>query len=355
MSGQSTIEWTDGTWNIATGCTKVSPACDHCYIDRTMPFRVAHRKFDGPDTGATTGVLLHPDRITMPLSKRAGQKWFTSSLTDVFHTDIPDDYLARVFAVMAVTPRHTYQVLTKRPARMASLFTDDDWVREVGGEIAALLADHPGKADLPAGVGDWWPLRNVWCGVTAENQQWANIRIPILLETPAARRFVSVEPMLGPVELVSLRTRPSSPVMLDALRGFEIAPGGSKRPVRRLDWVIAGGETGPGARPSDPAWFRLMQIQCAATSTPFFFKQWGDWAPAAPGAEYATDKGRFLLVEQNGNTHSGADLMRQFARGGLPGSTTRPTLMQRVGKKRAGRDLYPGKTFDEFPPAVMTP
>ena len=254
MSDKSKIEWTDTTWNPVTGCTKVSPGCTNCYIERTRPMRMANRRFTyrGKALGVTTGVQLHPERLEAPRDWRKPRRVFVNSMSDLFHEDVPDEFISHVFAVMSMTPQHSYQILTKRPERMADYLTimtrDPDaycfaWARD-GGFLGGL----PGLP-LPATA---WPLPNVWLGVSVENQHWADIRIPLLLQTPAAVRFVSYEPALGPVRFGSLKA---------------------------LNQIIVGGESGPRARPFDPEWARQTIAQCRAAGVAPFVKQLGSvWA-----------------------------------------------------------------------------
>lgn len=271
MSQNSAIEWTEATWNPTTGCTKVSPACAHCYIERTPPFRMRGRTFV---KGHIT-IELHPDRLDTPLKRRKPTVYFVNSLSDLFHEDIPDAFIDRVFAVMALTPQHTYQVLTKRPERMRDYLRDPARHHDVTMAMQG-LSDMGGVADLlPAGRSfpRWplvWPMSNVWLGVSVENQHFADTRIPLLLDTPAAVRFLSCEPLLGPVSLyrhVHHETSGSSADWRD----------------RRLGWVIAGGESGPTSRPSNPDWFRSLRDECQRYNVPFFFKQWGGFTPKSGG------------------------------------------------------------------------
>lgn len=252
MSGRTNIEWTDATWNPVTGCTKISAGCTHCYIARTPPFRMAGRQFwheEGSDRiGATTGVQLHPERLGVPLSWRKPRKVFVCSLADLFHASVPDEFIARVFASMARSPQHTFQVLTKRANRMHSL---------LGNDGQTLLEATTDEATAEA-LYRQWPLPNVWLGVSAETQQWADIRIPALLDTPAAVRWVSAEPLLGPIDLKrAAAVPPRSPITGD----LDPGPG--------IDWVVAGGESGPGARPMHPRWARDLRDQCAFHGVPF--------------------------------------------------------------------------------------
>ena len=297
------IEWTDATWNPVTGCTRVSPGCVNCYIDWAPPFRVEGRHFTDRDgnrshaIGATTGVRLHPDRLDWPLRKRSwrGKRVFVCSLADLFHDDVPDEYIARVFAVMALTPEVTYQVLTKRPARMRALLASGTFAGMVWRDVDDLS----------------WPLPNVWLGVTVEDQERADQRIPILLDTPAAVRWLSCEPLLGPVNLG---------------RAVGTYYGGDPREDESgIDWVVAGGESGPGARPMHPDWARSLRDQCRDAGVPFLFKQWGDLVTEEQAPEDIT-------LPAVSWRHLGDD---------------QPPVW-RVGKKRAGR-LLDGRTHDGYP------
>ena len=315
MSDKTKIEWTDATWNPVTGCTRVSPGCENCYIDWAPPFRIEGRHFTDTDgqrshaIGSTTGVRLHPERLDQPLRWRRPRRIFVNSLSDLFHDDVPDEYIARIFAVMALAQRHTFQVLTKRHARMRSRLSSATFQRQVGDAIRGLVAT--GKPDRA-----WyasWPLPNVWVGVTVEDQERADLRVPALLGTPAAVRFLSCEPMLGPVDL----RRAIEP---------NFARGGW-RDLSRLHWVIAGGESGRGARPMHPDWARSLRDQCTSAGIAFHFKQWGEW----------------VTEEQ-----SPADIT-------LPSISWRhlgehQPSVYRVGKKAAGRELD-GRTWDEMPSA----
>src|SRR6185437_3945123 len=273
VSDKSHIEWTDATWNPATGCTKISPGCAHCYIERTPPFRVNHRRFDAK---GHIPIHLHPERLTQPLHWKRPRRVFVNSLSDLFHEGIHDDFIDQVFAVMALTPQHTYQILTKRPERMRD-YCESSERQNATGRIADIVmwirrgrGDERPIAPLPhlAPGAIWYPLANVWLGVTCENQHFADERIPLLLQTPAAVRFVSYEPALGPVNFRWVNG------WRDVISGKVEANGES---TSRIDWVICGGESGPGARPMHPEWARSVRDQCVAAGVPFFFKQWGEW------------------------------------------------------------------------------
>ncbi len=224
MSDRSSIEWTEATWNPVTGCTKVSPGCDHCYAEtfaerfRGVPDHPYEQGFD---------LKLWPDRLDVPYRWRRPRVVFVNSMSDLFQDGVPTDFIRDVFDVMENTPHHTYQVLTKRPGRMASV------LRSLRPE----------------------PLPNVWLGTSVESQPWAEVRVPKLLETPAQIRFLSCEPLLGRVDL--------------------------KRWAGKLDWVIVGGESGPGARPMDLDWVRRILKACKAEDVAVFVKQLGkEWASA---------------------------------------------------------------------------
>ena len=292
------IEWTDETWNTVSGCTRVSPGCERCYIDRTPPFRMNGRRFDKPEIGGTTGVILHEDRLGLPLTWRKPRRVFVNSLSDLFHESVPDEHIAKVFAVMAATPQHTYQILTKRPARMRSLLRDECRCgsgHQPGIHFRSAMSWAVSKAN-PDGVHGpserrvyheaGWPLPNVWLGVSTESQQWAEARIPALLETPAAVRFISAEPLLDRIDLRNLRRRNGS--LIDALGGDVKTPDGEVYACTSsvLDWVIVGGESGPGARPMDLNWAMDLVSQCSARDRPVFVKQLGSvWARESSAAD----------------------------------------------------------------------
>ncbi|AOE45062.1 DUF5131 family protein [Gordonia phage Zirinka] len=315
MSDHTSIEWTDATWNPVTGCTKVSPGCDHCYAEtfaerfRGTPGHYFENGFD---------VQLREHKLTEPLRWRKPRKVFVNSMSDLFHDAVPDDYIAQVFAVMGMARRHTFQVLTKRHARMRSLISSEDFQTRVGQFRYRLGDNEPTAGDLSWG----WPLPNVHLLVSVENQQWAGTRIPALLDTPAAVRGISVEPMLGPIELSS-----------SALGRYY---GGDPREDEPgLDWVIVGGESGHGARPMHPDWARSLRDQCVAAGVPFMFKQWGEWAPRGPDDPTGERADVFLDRDGRGTYFANryrADVQR----------------LVRVGKKAAGRELD-GRTWDEFP------
>lgn len=230
---ETRIEWTDAVWNPVTGCTKVSSGCKHCYAEgMAKRFWGGEREF--------TDVRCHPERLEQPLRWRKPRRVFVNSMSDLFHDDVPFDFIACVFWTVAASPQHTYQVLTKRPARMLEFFRRE--AQQYGAP---------------------WPINNIMLGVSVEDQKTADERIPILLQAPAALRFVSVEPMLGPVDL--RRLDPWDDFHTDALD--------TPDPSCKIGWVICGCESGPRARPMRPDWARSLRDQCAEAGVPFFLKQ----------------------------------------------------------------------------------
>jgi protein gp37 len=244
------IEWTDATWNPTTGCDRVSPGCAHCYA-LTLAARLKamgqpryQRDGDPRTSGPGFGLTLHPDKLDQPLRWRKPRRVFVNSMSDLFHEEVPFDFLDSVFATMAHASQHTFQVLTKRPERLRAYYA----------------------SFIERELSFSWPLRNVWLGTSIENDRHA-YRADVLRETPAAVRFISAEPLLGPLPSLDLTG---------------------------IDWVIAGGESGHGARPASEEWVRDLRDHCLraggmarlaeGTQRPaFFFKQWGGRTPKSHG------------------------------------------------------------------------
>jgi protein gp37 len=271
VSAETSIEWTDTTWNPVRGCSVVSPGCSHCYAMKQahrFPAYAGLTKLTNGGPVWTGEVRLVPELLDQPLRWRKPRRIFVNSMSDLFHEGVPDAFIDRVFAVMALASRHTFQVLTKRPDRMRDWFrgTKNGATREMAvyDEAAARSRRSP-----PPG---WsWPLENVWLGVSAEDQARADERIPVLLDTPAAVRFISAEPLLSGLDLRGLIQRrcvaPSHP--------FPFSCRETSHDLRGIDWVIIGGESGPKARPFQIEWARSILAQCRAAQVPVFLKQLG--------------------------------------------------------------------------------
>jgi protein gp37 len=292
MPGETTIEWTrsdDGspgrTWNPVTGCTKVSAGCDHCYAER---FAERFRGVAGHPYEQGFDLKLWSERLDRPLRWKAPKRIFTNSMSDLWHADVPEAFIADVFAVMSLARWHTFMVLTKRPRRMQRLLTDQAWLGSVSRRMQVIAADQriPNAGNLP------FPVPNVWLGVSVENQE-AAYRIDWLVQTPAAVRFLSCEPLIGRLNIETWLwlTRPSTAGPWTDALGRRRGGGGiggqtiSRRPANDLHWVIAGGESGPGHRACDPRWIEELRDTCVDAEVPFFFKQWGGLRPKSGGRE----------------------------------------------------------------------
>lgn len=287
MAQNSEIQWTDATWNFLAGCNVCSPGCTHCYAMRMAKRLEAmgQKKYAGT-TKTVNGKAVWTGKINvdeksmmLPFKWKKPQRVFVNSMSDLFHESVPFDVVDRAFAVMALTPHHTCQILTKRPERMAEYLThkkkvnnhsydlpDDGAWREwtayddVLRQVDDLRVKGHGRIN-GAMIGVGWPLPNVWLGASVEDQQRADERIPHLLRCPAAVRFLSVEPLIGPVSL----TKKSADVA-----GANFPEGAN---TSRIDWVIVGAESGPGRRPMSLDWARSLREQCASAGVAFFMKQ----------------------------------------------------------------------------------
>jgi len=258
MTGRSRIEWTGLTWNPVTGCDRISPGCDHCYA-LTLARRLkamGQPRYQADGHPATSGpgfaVTCHPEALTQPCRWHTPRLVFVNSMSDLFHARVPDQFIADVFAVMAITPQHTYQILTKRPRRMRALLSRP----EFPAQVALAIAAGPQWTDaITWHIRERWPLPNVWLGASVETARYL-WRADTLRTVPAAVRFISAEPLLGPLNDLDLTG---------------------------IGWLITGGESGPGHRPPDPEWFRALRDHATASGVPFFFKQWGGPTPKAGG------------------------------------------------------------------------
>ncbi len=304
--GETKIEWTDVTWNPVTGCTKVSAGCKHCYAKVLHDMRHAAlkrgKKMPAQYAVPFETVLLHPGRLDMPLRWRRPRRIFVNSVSDLFHEDVPFDFIDDVFETMLachlIGRGHTFQILTKRPERMKAYF------------------DARNPSEL-------MPPPNVWLGVSVEDQASADLRIPLLLGCPGVVRWLSVEPLLG--------------ALVTEVEVSHCA----------VDWVVVGGESGKGSRPMNPEWVRLIRDQCAMSGVPFFFKQGGDWAPRYELADISEFSNLAELEMSNKFWARKIKNTEQFT---FPVNRER---MYRVGKKAAGR-LLGGRLWDEYPEVVTT-
>lgn len=298
MSDKTGIEWTEATWNPVTGCSKVSQGCKHCYAERDwarmsrVPAYIG-RKF--------TDVRWHYDRLEIPARWKKPRLIFVNSMSDLFHESVPFDFILRVFEVMAEADWHTYQVLTKRPERVL------EFVNWCGSTIPEFI----------------------WMGVSVEDQATADERIPLLLKMPAAVRWISAEPLLGPIDLRFTNG------LVHGCDGADYL----------LDWVVAGGESGLNARPMHPDWARGLRDQCAAAETPFLFKQWGEFANNEAAGLNLDD---CMSLSKSGGW---VEIDGDYSSGEQAAPTGSDAVhVFRIGKKLAGR-LLDGIEHNGYPQA----
>ncbi len=300
------IEWTDEVWNPVTGCTKISPGCKNCYAER-MAKRL--QAMGSPLYKNGFKVTLHPSALEKPLHWKKPKMIFVNSMSDLFHDDVPDEFIIKIFLIMEKAKRHTFQILTKRPERMQLILN--------------------GLMSRPPFLPPFYPLPNVWLGVSIENQETADERIPQLLRTPAAVHFISAEPLLDPVDLRFPK---------------------SKNPNQDT-WVICGGESGPKARPMNPEWVRSLRDQCKDAGVPFFFKQWGEWVGSDVEEETWVDTYEVMTAE-NGIDYTcpcGGKYADRPGRFRIKKHSWNGNVVSlRVGKKEAGH-LLDGVECREFP------
>ena len=358
------IEWTDETWNPITGCTLVSDGCANCYAARLAATRLKHHpsrkglaRLNKAGVAKFTGkVRFNAQWLTQPLKWKRPRMIFVCAHGDLFHEDVPDEWIDQVFAVMALCPQHIFQVLTKRPERMREYLTGNRWAdghasERIGYQASELSEQydissmapsaliHGPTPDLPSVAWprpDMWPLPNVWLGTSIEDQATADARIPALLDTPAAKRFISAEPLLEPVTFRWAKWQPlSRSGTTNELDG-----------LRKLDWVIVGGESGPNARPMHPDWARTLRDQCEEAEVPFFFKQWGAWVVALDRDEQDPD-----WRADYSNKYADGDKTRWLnIAGGCGFHGERFHVMRRAGKSAAGR-LLDGVEHNAMPEA----
>lgn len=371
------ILWCDKTLNPTVGCTPCSPGCDNCYARELHEMRhKAYMKFESTSrmlrqvrknplpaqyAKPFSELQFFPDRLLEPLSWKKPRRIFIGSMTDLGHGAISAGTIPKILAMVALAPRHTFLILTKRPEHIAGSIkaikdmgdpayilqeaakeiTNDD-LRAAQAYMAVRNECGPGCLGSEFNVG--WPLRNLHIGLTVVNQEEADAKIPVLLQTPAAVRFLSIEPLLGPIDLTNIRT---SAGWINALNGNSQYVS-SLGPM--LDGVIVGGETGPNARPMHPDWVRSLRDQCAAPAVPvpFFFKSWGEWVPAVREhgiiSSVMPDTGeKFTWIGWDGKTQNPSA-------NGLTGPIM---AIGRVGKRASGRRLD-GREHNDLPGLTLS-
>ena len=361
----TSIEWTDHTWNPIVGCSIVSPGCTNCYAMKMAArieamasseragFQPPHhyvgttKKVNGNSVWTGKLALAPESTLLEPLRRKKPTMYFVNSMGDLFHEKVIWEWMIKVWAAMYLADQHIFQVLTKRADNMQRIVSGENFEREVKA-AARVNAHHHGKTYTARP----WPLSNIWLGVSTEDQKRADERIPLLLQTPAAVRFISAEPLLGPIDLDRIKREPDAedramPGFADIAsfhvsavygsRWIEMKPGNmwsrEAGEVPSLDWVIVGGESGAGARPMHPQWARDLEAECRAAGVAYFFKQWGEWAPQFdecggqhPAVKTSTEVHHFMRTEHFG------------------------TSVVRIGKANAGR-LLDGKEHNAFPEA----
>lgn len=382
MADGSKIEWTDASWNpirarlesemaakpagsVGWHCEHVTTGCAGCYAEAMnirlgtgLPFKPAYLN------SGDVELFLDDNILRQPLRWKRPRKVFPCSMTDLFGRFVKDEWLDKIFATMGLAQQHDFQIVTKRSDRMREYLSDESAPERIADTAYAIWSEHLaprpmghltvrrfGKDDSEMDV--VWPLPNAWLGVSAERQQQADARIPDLLATPAAVRFISAEPLLGPINLTQLTFKKSCDCSdhaptLNAFDASVMCEGCCEGPERvdlgKLDWVIAGGESGRNPRPMSIQWARELRDQCRAAGVPFFFKQWGEWAPA--GMHPSGTSGRFAFGDYE---HDRTCMIqvdeypRQFTQFGAR------SVLQRVGKAAAGR-LLDGVEHNGFPP-----
>lgn len=415
MADKTAIEWADATLNYVNGCTRISPGCGGpgnaggCYAERlaatrmrNVPSRAGLAEMT-PNGPRWTGKINTDDRaLDQALRWRRPRRIFWNAHGDLFHESVPDATIDRLFAVCALTPHHTHMILTKRAGRMREYLTSagldgfldnrltriqdaayrqaampsGKWSESAGMAARQACVDALHRIDDRTNAG----FRNVWLGVSVEDQQRADERIPDLLNTPAAIRFISAEPLLGPVDLTRIcivrrvTKSPRAGIHINAVTGRYVESGmpyigdwdvskpypTDAQPLT-LDWVITGGESGPGGRPMHPDWARSLRDQCAAAGVPFLFKQWGEWAPVCemsgdltesiyhPAPAHSPEAARRCKVDQCDLHRDGTRFHGRAMYG--PGAFWQGTgamTMFEVGKAKAGR-LLDGVVHNEFP------
>lgn len=327
----SKIQWTTDSWNPTIGCSKASEGCKNCYAIREAHIRshnpnpAIKSKFEGTvmktEGGAlnwTGNINFGQDALLKPLKRKGATLWFVNSMSDLFHPNMPEEYIDEVYAVMALCRQHVFQVLTKHPARMVEYF-NGGWKERIMHKLPVLVDAVAKHMQDMFGLGsgavlvleESGCLPNVWHGVSVENQKWADERILLLAKVPSVVRFLSCEPLLGNVRI-------------------------PEEAIGKIHWVIVGGESGADARPMHPRWAQHLRNQCQAWGVSFFFKQWGEWAPQEHWKDTAVRQK--LYMWEDGSTE--IDI---YTKGGVGGQ-----IMGKVGKKKAG-ELLDFSQYKEWP------
>lgn len=361
MGDKTKIEWADSTWPVVTGCSVLTEGCTNCYAMQMAGTRLKNvpayeglTRMSGGRPKWTGEMRFNEKASLQPMKWKKPRKIFVCSMADLFHENVDDAWIDRVFAVMALCPQHTFQILTKRPERMrqymsaqktiegGKVVSDASWCVERHANDIAVMGGTNVPWRVQTEVSDAgryegkmsWPLKNVWLGTSVENQAAAEERIPILLDTPAAVRFISAEPLLGPITLERTWLAPdyqaheTTQSAMNHTHVLALVKAAARKEFgwAGLDWTIVGGESGPRARPMHPDWVRSLRDQCTAADVPLMFKQWGEWYPPKDLDEVRGVSETFieaLIMEGDVQTF-------------------------RVGKKRAGR-MLDGREWDQYP------
>lgn len=328
MSYKSKIEWTEATWNPIAGCTKCSPGCENCYAER-MSYRLMameRGRLEDEIAGKYSQVVdnrfggwngrIYCDEFALkqPLHWRKPRRIFVCSMSDLFQEKVPFDFIDKVFGVIEKCPHHTFQILTKRAKRMAKYFKGKIQARRI---VQSVARNTDGCKEVNS-----LPLSNLHLGVSISNQAEADEKIPILLQIHAAVQWLSIEPMLGPIDLLNC----------NGVMAF----GGSYGAW--IDGVVVGGESGPGARPMHPDWVRSIRDQCVAADVPFFFKQWGNWIPGKRLGEIIWDSTHEASSKEFRDVNNSS--VFQFPDGQY--------IFRSRSKKTAGR-ILDGREWNEYP------
>jgi protein gp37 len=344
--GKTKIEWATDVWNPITGCDPISPGCAHCWAER---FAERFRGVPGHPFEHGFDLQLRPERLDEPLRWRKPRRIFVCSMADLFHENVPDEYIDEVWARMALAPQHTFQVLTKRPERMRD-YVNEQWHRTSSIYNRGWMLRDQG--DLGAMLrwlrsGHLEPLPNVWIGTSVENQRVAHDRVTALLQTPATVRWISAEPLLGPLVAhckdchgTGIRGKDDGDGWVVGTPCLDcIGTGWTGLNLTGIDWLVVGGESGPGARPMHPDWVRDLRDAAKAAGVAFLFKQWGEYIHSVGEESPAWNREPDLFVSDTGHVGTSEQALEQ-------GWSSQG--MWRVGKRAAGRQLD-GRIWDEYP------